>query len=96
MGREVDLALEKIAAEREQLEKELQVLSNDLKRAYAKASMGEGPEPEGAAKEWPQAGGGRTPQQGDVPRGGSLGGGGFPAEGLGLFDPTQLGGLGPS
>lgn len=40
MDTEVDQALAKIASEREELEKELEALSNDLKAAYAKAAMG--------------------------------------------------------
>lgn len=40
MDCEVDQALFKIAKEREQLEKELEALSNELKAAYAKAAMG--------------------------------------------------------
>lgn len=40
MDREVDQALEKIGRERAELEKELQALSNELKAAYSRASMG--------------------------------------------------------
>ncbi|CAM9108350.1 unnamed protein product [Ectocarpus fasciculatus] len=42
MDLEVDQALAKIASEREELEKELEALSNDLKGAYAKAAMAGG------------------------------------------------------
>lgn len=42
MDCEVDQALAKIAAEREDLEKELEALSNELKGAYANAAMGGG------------------------------------------------------
>lgn len=44
MDREVDQVLEKISAERAELEKELEVLSNELKAAYAKTGM-RNPEP---------------------------------------------------
>ncbi|CAM9305357.1 unnamed protein product, partial [Ectocarpus sp. 6 AP-2014] len=38
MDREVDQGLSKIAAERAELEKELEALSHDLKAAYARAA----------------------------------------------------------
>lgn len=42
MDLEVDQALTEIAQERGELEKELEALSNELKAAYAKASMAGG------------------------------------------------------
>lgn len=47
MDLEVDQALAKIASEREELEKELEALSNDLKGAYAKAAMAGGGDADG-------------------------------------------------